>query len=246
MDISIYPYFSYREQIKSIFTPLSSQINVKIIDFERIYPNGERFYIVNDVELVICYFKKEFYKYGLFEKPINMLQSSFNMWDFLPEDPRGIYQYVRDHFDNAHGLTIIKQHYTHCDFFLLATSKNNFLINNFYLNNKEVILHCIEDFYLKMHKPLEELKKHCFWVPANMASPKPYPESIALSKRQSECAFLLLEGLTTKQIAQEISLSPRTVEEYITHLKGKLGVANKTLLTIKLHDLSRKGLIPSI
>ncbi|MBW8309954.1 MAG: LuxR C-terminal-related transcriptional regulator [Candidatus Paracaedibacteraceae bacterium] len=39
-----------------------------------------------------------------------------------------------------------------------------------------------------------------------------YPCSITLSKRQKECALLLLEGLTTKQIDQEINLSPRTVE----------------------------------
>ncbi|MBW8309955.1 MAG: hypothetical protein K0M45_10055 [Candidatus Paracaedibacteraceae bacterium] len=162
MDISTYPYFSYQNQLTSIFSPLSNQTALKIVNFERIYPNGERFYIVNDANQVICYFKKEFYRYGLFEKPINPLQSSFNMWDFLPEDSEGIYQYVQDHFKNGHGLTIIKQYYTHCDFFILATSANNPLINNFYLNNKEVILHCIEDFYLELHKPLEELKKHSF------------------------------------------------------------------------------------
>ncbi|AIK96911.1 LuxR C-terminal-related transcriptional regulator [Candidatus Odyssella acanthamoebae] len=161
-----------------------------------------------------------------------MLQSSFNRWDFLPPDPQYIYQYFQDHFNNAHGLTVVKKYHTHCDFFIFSTSANNPLINNFYLNNKEIILRCIEDFYSDMHEALKELKSHCFWVPTNNSHLKLDPLSVSLSKRQSECALLLLKGLTTKQIAQKINLSPHTIEEYLTHLREKLEVANKTLLTL--------------
>ncbi len=163
------------------------------------------------------------------------------MWDHLPCDPNGIYKYARDHFNNAHGLTVVRQYHTHCDFFLFASSADNTLINNFYINHKEDILSCVYNFYIEMHQTLEELSSHRLWIPANKGTLPQCSSSPFLSRRQSECALLLLQGLTTKQIAQKINISPRMVEEHLMHLKQKLEAPNKTLLTLKLNNLSKKG-----
>lgn len=58
-----------------------------------------------------------------------------------------------------------------------------------------------------------------------------------LSKRQIQCATLLLAGMTTKDIAMQLNLSPRTIEHYIEMIKSKLECSNKTELIIKLSAL---------
>jgi len=42
------------------------------------------------------------------------------------------------------------------------------------------------------------------------------------SPRQMECLFFLIRGKTTKQIAQILNLSPRTIEEHIIQIKLKM------------------------
>ena len=43
-----------------------------------------------------------------------------------------------------------------------------------------------------------------------------------LTRRELECFFHIIQGKTTKQIARELHLSPRTVESYIDNMKLKL------------------------
>ena len=39
---------------------------------------------------------------------------------------------------------------------------------------------------------------------------------------------LLIDGLTNREIAQQLGMSPKTVSVHVSHLIAKLGVANRT------------------
>lgn len=58
-----------------------------------------------------------------------------------------------------------------------------------------------------------------------------------LSKRQIDCARLLLSGKTSKEIALSLNISYRTVESYINTIKIKLNCRNKTELILKLAEV---------
>lgn len=51
--------------------------------------------------------------------------------------------------------------------------------------------------------------------------------TIYFTLREFQCAMLLMRGLTYKAIANELSLSSRTVECYVQKMKEKLKCANK-------------------
>jgi DNA-binding CsgD family transcriptional regulator len=55
----------------------------------------------------------------------------------------------------------------------------------------------------------------------------------SLTTRESEVLFYFLRRKTAKQIAQLLKLSPRTVEDYIDHIKLKLDCHNKSELIQK-------------
>ena len=55
---------------------------------------------------------------------------------------------------------------------------------------------------------------------------------------------LIAEGLSNRQIAERMRLSPKTVKNYVSRLLSKLGLANRTqaaILVTRLRDGSRDG-----
>jgi DNA-binding CsgD family transcriptional regulator len=51
-----------------------------------------------------------------------------------------------------------------------------------------------------------------------------------LTQRQMDCLFYLSRGYSIKQIANELQLSPRTVEHYLENIKLKLACTNRSHL----------------
>ena len=54
----------------------------------------------------------------------------------------------------------------------------------------------------------------------------------SLSRRELEVIAWLARGLTNKQIAQELSITPVTVKHHLTHVFCKLGVENRLELAV--------------
>lgn len=61
---------------------------------------------------------------------------------------------------------------------------------------------------------------------------------IALSNRQIDCLYYLTKGMTSKQIAQRLQLSPRTVEHHFEAIKEKLNCHSRTDLVEKAHQVT--------
>jgi two-component system response regulator NreC len=60
--------------------------------------------------------------------------------------------------------------------------------------------------------------------------PLQVPESETLTLREIEVLQLLAKGYTNRQIAEQLSLSPRTVEGHRANLSGKLGLHSRVEL----------------
>jgi DNA-binding CsgD family transcriptional regulator len=52
--------------------------------------------------------------------------------------------------------------------------------------------------------------------------------ALDLTRRQGEVLALLLDGLTSRQIAERLLISPRTVEKHIDRIYARLGVRNRS------------------
>jgi ATP/maltotriose-dependent transcriptional regulator MalT len=64
---------------------------------------------------------------------------------------------------------------------------------------------------------------------------KSLPE--ALSEREIEVLRLVTSGLSNREIAGQLFISPGTAKTHIHHLCGKLGVRNRTEAAMKAKEL---------
>ncbi len=55
-----------------------------------------------------------------------------------------------------------------------------------------------------------------------------------LTERERGTVELLLEGLTTKEIAQRMNISPNTVKAFLRAVMLKLGVSNRSGIVAKI------------
>jgi DNA-binding CsgD family transcriptional regulator len=77
------------------------------------------------------------------------------------------------------------------------------------------------------------------------------PTPSRLTKREEEILDLVAGGLAGKQVARQLGISPKTVEQHKTHIFAKLGVPNQTAAVFLVlgggmgngfHDGQRNGL----
>ena len=63
-------------------------------------------------------------------------------------------------------------------------------------------------------------------------SPPTPPGRDRLSRREAEVANLVAEGLTNREVAAELYISPRTVESHVEHIKRKLGLTSRYQIVV--------------
>lgn len=67
---------------------------------------------------------------------------------------------------------------------------------------------------------------------------KPKYPDVYFTKREAECIFWMMHGLTIAETALKMYLSPRTIEYYVKNMKIKLGCASKKRLIEKVMQTS--------
>jgi DNA-binding CsgD family transcriptional regulator len=63
-------------------------------------------------------------------------------------------------------------------------------------------------------------------------------EQFKLTRREQEATLLLLDGLTTKEIAQRMNISPHTVKAFLRLIMMKLGATTRSGIVGKVNHLA--------
>jgi DNA-binding CsgD family transcriptional regulator len=85
----------------------------------------------------------------------------------------------------------------------------------------------VADLNIESQIPTRIKSKHAHDKEVLISLGSQFPE-IMLTEREAHCALLMLLGFTSKQTAEKICLSPRTVEHYLGMLKRKLFLKNRS------------------
>ncbi|MDQ2994958.1 MAG: helix-turn-helix transcriptional regulator, partial [Pseudomonadota bacterium] len=139
-------------------------------------------------------------------------------------------------------------------------------IFNFYLNSLEMLGRFIEYFEyhaqeliaenaqknrIIMPKYFDKLpqpnQREDFCLPSSVLDfavdpPKKARQfNISLTPREMECLTLIARGYTMKSVAQNLEISPRTVEMHLRNIKDKHGLSSKNQLVDIWHECYSKA-----
>ncbi|MGC1871829.1 MAG: response regulator transcription factor [Acidobacteriaceae bacterium] len=69
--------------------------------------------------------------------------------------------------------------------------------------------------------------------------------AVTFTTREQQVLNLLLDGNSNREIAKSLKIEERTVKSYVTKLMQKMGVKNRTALTMRAQDRSTSVLFPA-
>lgn len=156
----------------------------------------------------------------------------------------------KNQFNIGHGIDLIRKFKDRCEIYYFASTPDNGKIENFYLNN----LNLLDSFILNFRENATELLQKSYqnriycrsgddttvvsspeWQERYLKHQQLFKPQF--TKRELDCAYLVKQGFKTKEIASKLGLSPRTVEKYLIHLRDKTHSKNINQLIINLKNL---------
>ena len=250
-----HPFLEAGNDVANLLTPLSMRYGVSQFTYGKFYENGKCILLSNYTRWV-----KHHLDHGYTAPapiPLSLLDKpeSFNL---IPYD--GPFHQARHDlvniFNTGDGIDFIYKNDDNYEVICYAFPVDNHDGVNQILNNIDTFKHFSRYFMQEANTIIENADKHKIDMPLNMrginfknnietinkATPTlPWENrneiSIKLSNRERQCAYLLMKGMTAKEIAIYLQLSSRTIEIYLHNLKSRLHCKNKTELIIKLTSM---------
>jgi len=211
---------------------------VTMFSYTRVYEDGS-FIDVSDRPDMIDYFyyKTDIYKhYAPDANPSAIGEGCFILTS--AEIANSPLAPVRDELNLDNSLSIIKKDVNFYEVWNYASSKNNHAIINYYINHLNFLHAFSFSFKEEMKSLIQKYENDKIWRPDILQDVHCVNEhKFKLTSRQLQCARLVLQGYSYKQIAGRLSLSKRTIESYILHMKSKLSCRNKAELIAKLYAI---------
>ena len=238
-------FFELSQDVNCISEPLLTYLGISYFAFKRTFSDSSKIYLFNNPYYYDHYFSKKYFLIGNREGGIESYTSSYDLWDYLP-DPNRLYNEASECFNISHGLTITRKEGEFCDFFFFGTNRENPLVKKIYLNRREVFDHFCDHFLdigkkiittateskvTLPYKPNSKTQEQPFHVDEFLKDISKYKSDwTKLTKRELDCAYFLIQGRSNKEIARELNISPRTVEDYITSIRYKVHCKSRSEL----------------
>ena len=242
------------EQCIDICIPLH-HFGITYFHYIKSFKDNSRISLTNRPEWMEAYYSYEFYLSPMLSKEYGSYSNTYYLWG--PDKNSEILNVLRRQFNVISGIVFIEVNKVSMQYYYfgmdqmfssglfsfssMITSLGEFIVyfksrcrekiekalhNKIILPNEEHSRKATLDIFSqgvqksKYHFPLMDL--HDFYV-TNV-----HDEDVSISRREAECAGWLSLGLSAKEIAKKLKISPRTVEKHLEHVRFKLGCCNKS------------------
>ncbi len=258
-NYSAYKYNeSILDKLKSICEPLEL-LGIKAFCYGRLFKDGTYLRLGTNKDWNQYVFQNVFSYTPTFQKVINEAEiNKFHcfLWPLANYENDTLLSQLYN-LNIWHGINVIENLGNSIECYGFAADRYTDNMGNFYLNNKELLEQFIIYFRVKAKDLIDSTNKEklCFlnspledYVSLKSENEKRIKDYINLikvartpviskegkviylSEQQNKCLLSLKEGKTTKEIAKDLNLSPRTVETYINQVKIKTGFQRKSEL----------------
>lgn len=237
-------YLSKCQEIKDILLPILQILSINDFSFYRIYPDNNRIFFSGSQSWLKNYFDKNYFVIQDYNKIAEM--SHFVPWLLWPKDDIIAQQLILDahnNFDMGNAISIHKVQANYINVLSLRSTKYDTEAIYRYLMNLSQIEYHIVQFLEKAEKIIKEAEsRYIIQVPElNKLVNKnkkffrePFSRKKIFTIREEECLREIVRGKTSKQIANILGISFRTVEIHVQNIKSKLCVHTKSDLITKI------------
>lgn len=251
-DLNLEKHFSLSssQDIKHLFDPVLNSIGITYFNYIKIYNEDcSRELLTNNAGWIDHFYKNSLYNSVGAIDVEHLMPKGYFLWSELNEkDP--IYIQGREYFNIDNGISFVIKRSDVTYLYIFAATREKHDINNFYVANIDLLQRFIHYFNDQARSLIQEASQHRIYLPSqqtvnhervnNIVLSEQIREqfleqtqvnryfllnesdSLYLTKKQADCARLFARGATSKNIAKDMSLSPRTVEGYIQEIKNKL------------------------
>jgi DNA-binding CsgD family transcriptional regulator len=247
------------EDVRAICQPLFANSCINYFDYDRYYDDNTWCSLSTDRELTQHYIEDQLYataqevseatdqvKFAMLSHSVPLV---FDDKRYIDNIDLG----TRLNIQNRIYIPFRQQGY--CEVFGFGNSGTAYELMDFYINHEDLVDNFILYFRQKAHKLIQEAAQTKILLPVDHIihqTPRSVSitntkdilkqikmrrytlsaagKSIVISHRECQCLSRLKTNYTVKMIAQELELSPRTIESYIDSLRNKTGYNTK-------HDL---------
>ena len=253
-------------EVQAVCEPLATHFGIKSLVYKSIKNDGREVVLSTHPEWVDYFFEHGLYKGSALEKePSNYVHGEL-LWNHIKTHSE-ILTATSEGFDIANGITLIRPYEDGCEFYYFGASQQNYKANQILNNNIDLLDKFAHYFKYKMDSVLQKVREHPMRIPGkfddNELSVHDIPcyqsqakragflndlykdgihlsvggRAIHLTKREHNVATEFMKGKTMSQIADELFLSPRTIESHLDNIKMKFRVRKKPELLVILSKL---------
>ncbi|MDR3491023.1 MAG: helix-turn-helix transcriptional regulator [Gammaproteobacteria bacterium] len=227
--------FTSEHEITEICQPMFGLLDLEYYSYGRFYDDGKCVLLSTNKNVFENHFKKE-YKLTIPPNEDSLTQQKIYNLIMIDDELPEIIADEHNLFNHGVMMDLIKKHSHYYEMFCFVAKKNAIDPVNKFLNSLDKLDHFSEHFLNCAKGAIQTGHQNIIELPPSM---KPLINgssnvesighsiyyrgiSIPLSKRQIECLSFLTMGKTTKEIANILQISIKTVEDHIKALKLKL------------------------
>ncbi|RTL12587.1 MAG: LuxR family transcriptional regulator [Neisseriaceae bacterium] len=248
LDFNNHLFFNSVTEINELIQPIDKYFGLDSFNYHKTFNDNSQIRLTNKIDWYKHYLSQKLYLQSIFELPAFNYSRSRIIWTNI--NTHSVILHDAEKFGIKHGITIIEPNHDGYEFFFLGTTTNNSSAINKYLSNFQLLDKFIQNFKLanqdlqaKLYanktiaddwsgnelkfESINEIDKYSFLTELYQ---------YRLTTREIECLPLLIKGYTSKQIAECLKISHRTVEDYVNNIKSKMNIATKNELILLLAD----------
>jgi LuxR family quorum-sensing system transcriptional regulator SolR len=205
------------------------------------------------------YYKLKYEKDLVLKHTLCLEDTMTNLWALEPDNK--MWREASEYFNVGNGITIEEKNTRSAfkEIFYFVSTPHNNAINNFYLNNLDILKKFTFLFKDKAEKLIHQYESDRLPIPKEyLPPPKKNPFSdqdaqdhffterhfisrdLYLTKREIECVSWVVKGKSSAEMSEILGISKRTVECHLDNVKKKLGYYKLPSL---IHALTKQGLL---
>lgn len=248
---SIKPYMRHAASVSTIVARLK-ELGILGAFYTRIYPDGTVINLANDARWTELYFSR--LQAGAYKND-DVIDQCFadigaSLWALKPSNL--VWQDAR-HFGYGNGVMLSYNTKDFREFTGFYSSIENSAINQFYINNIDKIKNFRAHFLAQAADLIQAAEKERRTLAKPIFDPifhsqtqrniEPLPLThkntnlfINLSPQRAQCLEYLIQGKSSKEIADIMQLSSRTVDHYLGILRKELGCRTSRELIARYNE----------